>query len=320
MNCAVGDAELLRYLRRRPTAADMKLRHALLAVLVAAIWGANFTVAKIALQSFPPLLLAAMRFAISCLPIFLLARPQISWTRLVATASTLFVGQFGFLFVALKTGMPAGMASVVTQSQAFFTIVFAALWLGERPTSRQLTGAAIACCGLALIASTVGSQGATALGLALTTAAALSWAIGNLCLRGAGKVDMLAMIVWLSLIPPAPLFALSIAFEGPAAIGHAFASASWSAVGALLYLSVVVTLLGYGIWARLLNLYPAGAVAPFGLLVPVFGLICAGVVLDEHIGAERFAGAALVLVGLLALCVPLPRFRHEKTPGALLQR
>ncbi|MGK9231691.1 EamA family transporter [Inquilinus limosus] len=295
----------------------MTPRHILLALLVAAIWGFNFVVIRIGLGNFPPLLLAALRFILAALPAVLLPRPQVPWPRMIAIGLTLFVGQFAFLFPGMLLGMPAGLASIVLQSQAFFTMLVAALALRERPTGRQIGGGAIAFVGLAVIASTADGGDVTAIGLALTLAAALSWACGNVLLRGAGKVDMLPMIVWLSLVPPLPLLALSAAIEGPAAIGHALASVSWTGIGTVLYLAVPTTLLGFGIWGHLLKLYPAATVAPFSLLVPIFGAASAALVLGERFGPARLLGMALILLGLAAVALPVARLlRLRAAPGS----
>jgi O-acetylserine/cysteine efflux transporter len=185
--------------------AYVKPLHIGLAVLVAAICGLNFVAISIGLRDFPPLLMAALRFALVGLAAFFLPRPALSWTRLTIIGLAWFAGQFGLLFSGMAAGMPAGLASVTLQSQAFFSVFIAASVLGERPSLRQAGGGGVALAGLALIAISAGSGGVTLAGLMLTIAAAVSWAAGNVLLRSAGKVDMLAMVAWLSLVPPLPL-------------------------------------------------------------------------------------------------------------------
>lgn len=281
----------------------MRPRHIVLALLVAAIWGFSFVVVRVGLGSFPPLLLAALRFVVAAMLVPLLPRPAVPWPRMVAIGAALFVGQFGFLFTGMANGMPPGLASVTLQAQAFLTVLFAAAALRELPAARQLLGMAVAATGLLAIGSTVGGA-VTPLGFALTLAAAASWAMGNVLLRGAGKVDMLPMIVWLSLVPILPLLALSLVFEGPAAIAGALVQVDWLGLGTVLYLAVPATLLGFGIWGHLLKLYPAGTVAPFSLLVPIFGALSAALVLGERFGPVRLGGMALIMAGLA--CVALP--------------
>ncbi|SDA66862.1 O-acetylserine/cysteine efflux transporter [Mesorhizobium qingshengii] len=276
----------------------------LLALLVAAIWGINFTVISIGLGSFPPLLLAALRFVVASLPALVLPRPNVSWPRLFWIGATLFLGQFALLFTGMALGLPAGLASVTLQSQAFLTILIASIVLRERPTARQVAGSLIAFVGLGVIGLTVGGDFSTA-GLGLCLASALCWAFGNVLLRGAGKVDMLAMVVWLSLIPPVPLFALSMLLDGPATIAHALTAMRWSGAGAVIYISVLSTILSYAIWGHLLKLYPAGTVAPFSLLVPIFGALSARIVLGEQFEVTRVVGMMLILAGLVVVVAPL---------------
>lgn len=292
----------------------MSLSHIALAVLVTAIWGFNFVVIRLGLDSVPPLLLAAARFMVAALPVFFIARPNVPWPKMVAIGATLFVGQFAFLFPAMKLGTPPGLASVTLQSQAFFTIAFATIALRERPTLRQLAGAATAACGLVAIAMTVGG-GFTALGLALTLASASSWALGNVLLRSAGKVDMFPLVIWLSLVPPLPLLALSFALEGWPAIHHALTHVTAMGVASVLYLAVPTTIVGFGIWGFLLKHYPASTVAPFSLLVPLFGTLSAWLVLGETFSPLRMAGMVLILLGLAVIALPLPRWLR-RTAGA----
>ena len=289
----------------------MPIRHIALAVLVTAIWGFNFVVIRLGLGSVPPLLLAALRFVVAALPVLFLARPNVPPKRMIAIGMTLFVGQFAFLFPAMKLGMPPGLASVTLQSQAFLTILFASFALGERPRPRQLAGAGVAALGLLTIATTVGGD-FTTIGLGLTIASAASWAIGNVLMRGAGKVDMLALMVWLSLVPPIPLFALSLIFEGWPAIVSGVTGMGLIGAGSVLYLALLATLVGFGLWGFLLKNHPASTVAPFSLLVPLFGTLSSWLVLGETFSPLRVAGMGLILLGLATIALPLPAFAKKQ--------
>jgi O-acetylserine/cysteine efflux transporter len=296
----------------------MRLREIMLAFAVVVIWGINFTVIRVGLGSFPPLLLAALRFAVAALPAVFLPRPKVSLGRFMFIGTVLFLGQFALLFISMKVGMPAGLASVVIQSQAFMTGPIAALVLGEKILPRQVIGTAIAFGGLAAIAVTAGAGGVTLAGLVLCLGAALCWAVGNVALRGAGNVDMLSMVTWLSIVPPLPLFLLSLAFEGPATVEHALLTVDWAGVGSVLYIGILSTNIGYGFWAYLLKQYPAGQVAPFSLLVPIFGILSAALFLGEQFGPIRLFGMALVLVGLMVAVLPLKRLWQGRGVSAPL--
>jgi len=276
----------------------MPRRHVLLAVAVAVVWGVNFVVIHVGLESFPPLLFAALRFAVIALPgVLLVARPQVDWRWVVAIGATLSAGQFGLLFSAMHMGLPAGLASLVLQPQAVFTVALAVLVLGERPGRRRLAGMAVALAGIGVIAAGR-SAGVPLVALALCIGAAASWGVGNVCTRLAQPSDAMALLVWSSLVPPIPLAGLSLALEGGGEWSAAFAGLDASGILALAYVVVLSTLFGFGAWTWLLRRHEASRVAPFTLLVPVVGIAAAWIALAEVPNGAELAGAALVLGGL----------------------
>ena len=270
----------------------------LLALLTVTIWGFNFVVVKIGLQDLPPLLFSTMRFIFAAIPlIFFIKRPAIPWRLLIGFGLFQFALQFGFLFSGMKLGFPAGLASLVIQLQAFFTIGLAVLILNERPRAAQLCGAIIALAGIILVAVNVEGT-ATLLGLLLIIAAALSWASANIVIKAIGKVNPLALVVWGSLIAAPPLLLASLALEGPAAWTAAAAHFSWRSAGAILFQSYPNTILGYGIWSFLMRKYPTATIAPFPFLVPVVGMLSAAFVLNEPLQWWKIMAGILVLCGL----------------------
>jgi O-acetylserine/cysteine efflux transporter len=289
-------------LRTRP----LKPIHILMAVAVAAIWGFNFVAIRWGLDEFPPILLAALRFSVAALPALVVPRPAVPLALLVAVGAAWFVAQFGLLFLGMQAGMPPGLASVLMQSQVFFTVLFAALALGERPRRRHLAGIAVAAAGVLAIGATVGGEGGdmTLLGLALVLTAAACWAVGNIVMRRVGPVEFLPMIVWLSVVAPLPLLALSLAFEGPEAIARSLAAWTWRGLGSTLFQGLVSTIVAYGMWSYLLRLYAATLVAPYSLLVPVFGMFSAALVFGEQFGPLRLLGTALILIGVAVVALP----------------
>jgi O-acetylserine/cysteine efflux transporter len=274
------------------------------AVLVAAVWGFNFVVIKVGVSAVPPLALAALRFVFSALPaVFLVGRPKAPLRKVAAYGLLLGVGEFGFLFTAIKLGAPTGLSSILLQSQAFFTAALAALFLGEKLRPHNAAGMAIAGAGLAVFAlSGLGPSGAAGLDLPLllmVLAAGLGWAGANVVTRTMPDAGAFSLMVWSSIFSPLPLAALSLAFEGPAAIAAAFTSVSALTIGALAYLVVLSTLFGYGVWNHLIMRHGAGRIAPFSLMVPVFGIASASLVLGESFGLRDALGAGLILAGLL---------------------
>jgi O-acetylserine/cysteine efflux transporter len=295
----------------------MPRRDIALAATISAVWGVNFVVIEIGLEAFPPLLFAALRFAVIAVPaVFLVERPGVGAHWVVAVGLCLGAGQFGLLFVGMHEGVPAGLASLVLQLQAVFTIALAMLFLGERPKRIQLAGAAVAFGGLALIG--FGRAHVVPLaGLGLVVAASGSWAAGNICTRLAQPRRPLSLLVWSSLVSAPPLAVLSLLIEG----SHSDAEALWS-IGAkgwlaLAYVVVAASIFGFGSWIWLLKKHPASRIAPFTLLVPVVGIAAAWVWRGEQPGLTESVGAAVTLFGLGLTTRAVPgRPGHSPRPNA----
>jgi O-acetylserine/cysteine efflux transporter len=269
-------------------------------VLVTAIWGFNFIVIKVGVDGVPPLLLAALRFTLSAFPALLFVkRPAVPWLKLATYGLLLGVGEFGFLFTAIKMGAPAGQSSIILQSQAFFTAILAALALKEKIRAHSVVGMTIAGAGLALIAFASGGTASNGAfwPIAMVLLAAFFWAAANIVAQRMPKTDGLSLMVWSSVFSPLPLFALSFAFERDSIAG-ALASLKPVSIGALAYLVILSTLFGYGVWNQLIMRHGAKRVAPFSLLVPIFGVASSAIVLRERFTATSAIAATLVLIGL----------------------
>ena len=290
-------------------------RRLLLALAVVAVWGTNFVVIKLALGTLPPLLFAVLRFTFALLPAaFFIRRPAVPWRLLAAYGVLIGAGQFGLLYVAIGSGgglISPGLASLVVQTQVFFTIGLAMTMAGERLQRYQWLALALSLAGLALIGLNTDAS-TTPLGLALVLGAALSWAGGNLVARHSGRVDMLGYVVWSSLFALPPLLLLSLLFEGPARIATALAAADLGVWAAVLWQSLGNTLFGYAAWGWLLARHPAATVAPLALGVPVFGMAASALWLGEPLPAWKLIAAALVLGGL-ALNLTWPNLRARLT-------
>lgn len=279
----------------------MPFTHILLALAVVAVWGTNFVVIKGALTEVPPLLLATMRFALSALPwLLFIKRPPVAWRYLVAYG--VFIGfMFGLLFLAMRADVSPGLASLLMQSQVFFTLLLVA-WLQHEHMPRiQYAGMALATLGFVLIAWQSFDQShsdVTPLGLMLALGGALCWACGNVVSRSIGKVDMLGFMVWSSVFAVPPLLALSLWFEGSAAFTVALPHASLAAWAAMLWQSLGNTLFGFGAWGWLLARHPAATITPMALLIPFFGMGASALLLGEPLQAWKLGAAALVIGGL----------------------
>ncbi|MER6750577.1 EamA family transporter [Streptomyces fungicidicus] len=278
----------------------MRPSHVLLAVLVTAVWGVNFTVIEVGLDHFPPLLFSALRFLVAALPaVFLVGRPKVAWKWIVGVGLALGVAKFGLLFVGMNAGMPGGLSSLVLQIQAVFTALFAFALLGERPSGRRLVGMAVALAGIGVAAVDEGASGPL-LGFALVVAAAACWGVSNILTRKAAPPDALNFMIWVSTVPVLPLLVLSLLLEGPSADLEALRGLDPAGVGTVLFVAWAATVFGFGAWGWLLRRHPASTVAPFSLLVPVFGMSSAALFLGESVTPLRCCAAAL-LVGGVAL-------------------
>jgi O-acetylserine/cysteine efflux transporter len=292
----------------------LPLRHVLLALVVVAVWGTNFVVIKFARAHLPPLLFAALRFALALLPAaFFIRRPAASWRNLAAYGVLIGVGQFGLLYLAMQGHITPGLASLVMQTQVFFTIGLSMLLTGERVRPLQWVALGLAASGIVVIGAN--TDAATTLGgLAVTLVAAASWAGGNTVSRRAGRIDALGYVVWSSAFAVPPLLLLSWVFEGGEAIVSGLRSADAATWAAVAWQSVGNTLFGFGAWAWLLARHPAATVAPMALLVPVFGMAASAFWLGEPLPGWKLAAAALVIGGL-ALNVFGPRLKASLTPS-----
>ncbi len=280
------------------SASALPARHLALAVAVIAVWGTNFVVIRFGLDVLPPLLFAALRFTLVVFPaILFFKRPDVPWRHLAGYGFMIGAGQFGLLFLAIKADIAPGLASLVVQTQVFFTIGFAMWFSGERLKLFQLAALMFAIAGLGIILQHT-DKSTTPLGLVLVLGAAFSWSVGNHIVKQSGTVNMVAYVVWSSLFAVPPLFAASFVFEGAAAISAALQASTLSTWAAVLWQSVGNSLFGYAAWGWLLARYPAATISPLALLIPVFGMGATALFLGEPLPLWKLTAAALVIGGM----------------------
>lgn len=249
----------------------MKLRDILLVLLVVIIWGANFTAIKFGLQELPPMLLSAMRFLVVALPaVFFVPFPKTSILNVLGVGVFLGIFKFGLLFIAMRSDASAGLSSLILQAQVFFTIGLSVLFYKEILTRRQLVGGGITIIGFSSF-FLISEGNITHIGLALILAAAFCWAISNIIMKNMKDVNLLHFIVWVSIVPPIPLFILSYFIESDDPVGliTSMTKNGWLSV---LYVGYISTLVAFSIWGYLLKTYFTALVAPFALLVPFVGI------------------------------------------------
>ena len=279
-------------------------RDMILAAAVASLWGFNFVVIDWGMRGVPPLLFVAIRFLVVAAAVVVVPRPRTSWRTILGVGMFMSLGQFGLLYTSMALGLQPGLAALVLQAQAVFTILIAAVALRERPSTAQVVGVALGVVGLSIVAAGRGGN-APALAVALALAAAMSWAIGNVISRragvvsGPGRLGSLSLTVWSALVVPVPALALSFVIEGPDAISHGLAAFGWSALVSTLYTAVLCTIIGYSIWNGLLSRNPSAAVVPWVLLAPVVAMTSAALLLGQIPNPAEVLGGALLIGGVL---------------------
>ena len=284
----------------------MPVRDRLLAALVAVTWGLNFPAIHLSLEQFPPFFLVVLRFALIAVPtVLLVPRPQVPWRWVLGYGAGFGLLQFFFLYLALDAGMPPGLASLVLQSSAPFTVLLAAALIGERLSARQGAGVAVAVAGLGGIAvhrAELGG-GAMLLPVVLTLCAGLGWAFGNLCSRQARSQHPLRLTLWITVVPVLPMLVVSLALEGPSRIATSLTTLGTRtgalALVGLAFTVLVASLIGSGLWTSLMSRHPSSTVAPFSMLVPVVGIGSSWLLLGEPVHAVELACGALVVAGVL---------------------
>ena len=289
----------------------MKKNDLLLALLVVVVWGANFTVISLGLDGVPSMLLVALRYTLVAFPaIFFIKKPNLEWKYIILYGFAVGVGQFGCLFYAMEIGMPAGLASIIAQLQAFISPLLGAIFLKEKIESKQLIGFIIAGIGLVFIgiASTSNGIASIPLGaLLLTICAPIFWSTSNIIARYASnkvaargeKLNMLSLVVWASLVPPIPMILLALLIDTPQTLLNSLLNLEFISIFSALYLSLASTLFGYGFWSILISKYPLSKISPISLLVPITGLLTARIVLSEQLSSMQWIGVSIILLGLV---------------------
>lgn len=276
----------------------MKTRHLFLAILVTIIWGLNFSVIKLGLTSIDPLILAGIRFTLCAVPaIFFIARPDVQWRYLIGYGLVFGIGLWGVVNLGIKSGLSAGIASLVLQTSAFFTIVLGARVFKENITRYQLAGIAIALAGLLSIIF-IADGSVTFTGLALVLLGAVAWSVANVISKKAQTRQVFAFLVWSSAFSPIPLFALDYAVNGSSGYSALVNQLDYRAVVSIVFQVYPNTLFGYWIWNSLLKQYPVSTVAPLSLLVPIFGMLGSMLIFDEHLSLIKAIATLLIVSGL----------------------
>lgn len=277
----------------------MKVQHLLLAILVTAIWGINFSVIKLGLTAVDPFILAGIRFTLCALPaIFFVAKPDVQWRYIIGYGLVFGVGLWGVVNLGIKSGLSAGIASLVLQLSAFFTIFLGSRVFKETITPYQMAGSLVALCGLSSILFIVDGS-VTLTGLALVLLGAVAWSVANVINKKAKTRQVFAFLIWSSAFSPIPLFALDYLANGSSGYSILLDQLDHRAVLSILFQVYPNTLFGYWIWNSLLKQYPVSTVAPLSLLVPIFGMLGSVLIFNERLSPMKVAAVILIVSGLV---------------------
>lgn len=289
----------------------MKRKDFILAMLVVIIWGANFTVIKLGLGGVPPLLLVTLRFILVAFPaVFFVKAPKMPLKDILLYGFTVGVGQFGCLFYAMHIGMPAGLASIIVQLQAFISPLLGYLVLKEKIKTKQLVGFMIGALGLIVIGIDSTSNGITSIpieAILLTIGAPVFWSISNIVVKVASEksskkgepLDMLSLVVWGSLVPPIPTLIIALLIDPQQVLISSISNLNMISIFSIFYLAYGSTLFGYGFWSILISKYPLNKISPLSLLVPITGLLTARIVLLEELSKLQWIGVSIIIIGLI---------------------
>ena len=274
----------------------MKTSDIFLAILVAFIWGLNFVVIKIGLDSFPPILFSALRFTCAAFPaVLFVGRDNIKWRWIIAIGIILGIIMFSLLFIGMASGISAGLSSLVLQIQAVFTVMLTAIFLRDTPSKFQKIGILVAFAGIGILAFEQ-YETSSFMGFILIIASGFAWAISNIIMKVCGTINMFRLMIWSSLIPPIPLIVVSLLFEK----NHVQAVSSISLIGygSIVYTGLFATVFAFSIWGQLLQKYSPNVIAPFSLLVPIFGIICSATILNENFSTSGIIASIISIIGL----------------------
>lgn len=278
----------------------MHLRHVFLGIVIAIVWGCNFIFLHMAVQEIPPITLCAIRFFFSAIPlVFFVSRPkcQVRWLFLYSLFT--FALQFSLMFLGIRAGISAGLASLLAQTQVFFSFFLATVVLRERLNAWQILGASFALVGVGVVFEHLDGQDINLSGFLLLLGAAFMWGVGNLCVKKMVEKQGIGLVAWSSLIAFPMLLAVSYIVDGPNASLNALQTLSWRGLFAVMYIVYISTWVGYGLWGRLLSLYPVSLVVPFTLLVPVIGLLASNMACKEQISSWKLIATGFILTGLM---------------------
>ena len=297
----------------------MPLRIAGALAIVYLVWGSTYLGIAVAIETLPPLLMAAVRFLTAGAILYFVAsrageraadRPgRREWAAAVVTGVPLFLGGNGGVVWAQQT-VPSGIAALLIATVPLWIVLLDRLVYRTRLSAQGLVGLVLGFGGLVLLVDPGGSEGIDPVGAATLAAAALAWALGSLLSRSAS-------------LPARPLVAAAMQMlAGGSALGLVAVATgelseirleefSGRSVLAFAYLIVFGSILAFSAYAWLLRVARTSLVATYAYVNPVVAVALGWAVLGEAI-ARRTLLAGAIIVAAVALIVSAPGLRQAR--------
>ena len=273
----------------------MSLIDILAAIAVAVIWGVNISFIKISVAEFPPIFLTGLRFLLVALLLIWWVRPPWRQMRMIGILSFAFGGiHFASIFYGLR-GVDVSIVAIFSMLGVPFSVLFARLLLNERFGWKKSCGMGIAFAGVFIL---LGEPAATAspIHMAVLFMAVIAWGLGNNLVKMIGTVNNFALNAWMGLFASVQLFFASWLLENGQL--SALQNASVQAWLGLVYVVLMATITGYGLWYYLVGKYDVGRVVPFTLLVPVAGVLTGVLMMGDDLSLSKVIGGGVTLAGV----------------------
>ncbi|MFM0210226.1 EamA family transporter [Paraburkholderia sediminicola] len=276
----------------------MEKKHLALALLVTFVWGINFPITKLGLDSVDPFVLTGVRFALAAIPlVFFIRRPSVHFGYVAAYGLIFGVGMWGAINYGIAAGVAPGIASLIIQLSAFFTMFWGAFLFRETLRPAQWIGAIAVLFGLAGIF--LAQKGAHQIfGIALIVLSAVAWSVGNVIIKKSGVKEIFSFMVWASLFPPIPLLLGTWWLEGAHPFLMSWRNMDGVALFSLVFQAYLATHFAYWGWNSLMKLYPVSTVAPLSLMIPVFGIVTSILLIGEQIHPVELVSITVIIIGL----------------------
>ncbi len=283
-------------------AQALRGRDLALVLLIVLAWAVNFLTSARALQEIPPILFTALRFAVLLPALALLIRrpPAGQWWRLVAVSLLVGVVHFSLNFMALRLAGDLTSPAILMQSYVPMTTLLAWWWLGERIGWRTASAVAASFLGV-LVLGLDPHVLQRPLAVAAMLVSALTLAVATILMKGLRGISLYSQQGWMALLSLPVLLLLSAWLE-PGAL-RALPQASGLAWFGVVYAALGASLLGHGVYYRLVQRHPVSQITPWMLLVPLLVVVLGVLFWGDRPGPRVLLGGAMVLGGVLVIAL-----------------